>query len=212
MSKRKDKKERILKAAEQAFAHEGSNFSLRTVTEMAEVNVAAVNYYFGSKSQLIEELVEGISGELNKEQLRRLSELDQCQVSDIVEAFTTPFFLLYSNKADRKVKTAILGRLLIDTQAETRETFYQNTREIDAAYLEALKKRLPELSEEELYWRYRNMIGLIIHNLGKFIDLPDGNSSSLSDRELISRIVGFCSAGLSSSSGNDFKSMENNRH
>jgi AcrR family transcriptional regulator len=201
LSKRKDKKERIIKAAEVAFAREGSNFSLRTVTEMAEVNVAAVNYYFGSKSQLIEELVEGISGELNKEQLKRLSELEQPQVSDIVEAFTAPFFLLYSNKEDRKIKTAILGNLLIDTQAETRESFYQNTREIDSAYLKALKDCLPEISEEELYWRYRNMIGLIIHNLGKFIDLPDGNSSSLSDEELITRIVGFCSAGMSSPAG-----------
>lgn len=200
MSKRADKKKRILHAAEIAFAEEGSTFSLRTVTAIAEVNVAAVNYYFGSKSQLMEEMAQSIAGTLNSEQLKKLSEIESLTVSRLIEAFTVPFFLLYSEKEDRKIKTKILGKLLVDVNAETRETFYRCTRKTDAAFMEALKTLLPELPENELNWRYRNMIGLIINNLGKYVELQDDDSASLTDEDLIRRIVQFCSAGLSAPS------------
>ena len=48
-------KKRILDAAEELFAERGfAHTSLRTITAKAQVNAAAVNYYFGSKDVLIE--------------------------------------------------------------------------------------------------------------------------------------------------------------
>ena len=50
-----DTKERILDAAEQLFGEHGpSDTSLRAITAAAGVNLAAVNYHFGSKEKLIE--------------------------------------------------------------------------------------------------------------------------------------------------------------
>ena len=47
--------ERILDAAEQLFAEHGfSETSLRSITSRAGVNLAAVNYHFGSKKTLIQ--------------------------------------------------------------------------------------------------------------------------------------------------------------
>ncbi|MGK0700243.1 TetR/AcrR family transcriptional regulator [Priestia flexa] len=65
----------MLQAAEQAYVEEGSNFSLRTITQIAKVNVAAVNYYFGSKTNLMELMAERIIGQLNAEQLSNLATL-----------------------------------------------------------------------------------------------------------------------------------------
>jgi len=46
---------RILDAAEELFAEKGfSETSLRTITAKADVNLAAVNYHFGSKKALIQ--------------------------------------------------------------------------------------------------------------------------------------------------------------
>ena len=46
-----DTKTRILDGAEQLFAREGfHNTSLRTLTSLASVNLASVNYHFGSKA------------------------------------------------------------------------------------------------------------------------------------------------------------------
>ena len=51
----KDTVERILDAAEILFAERGfAETSLRTITSAAGVNLAAVNYHFGSKKALIQ--------------------------------------------------------------------------------------------------------------------------------------------------------------
>ena len=54
MASRSDTKTRILDAAEKLFAERGfSETSLRLITSKAEVNLASVNYHFGSKKELI---------------------------------------------------------------------------------------------------------------------------------------------------------------
>ena len=50
-------KDRILGAAEELFAQYGfAGTSLRQVTSRADVNIAAVNYHFGSKENLVNEV------------------------------------------------------------------------------------------------------------------------------------------------------------
>lgn len=59
-------KQRILEAAEDLFARHGfTGTSLRQVTSAAKVNLAAVNYHFGSKDHLIEEVLRRRLDELN---------------------------------------------------------------------------------------------------------------------------------------------------
>jgi len=54
-----DTKERILDSAEYFFARKGfHNTSLRAITGRAGVNLAAVNYHFGSKEALLEAVFE----------------------------------------------------------------------------------------------------------------------------------------------------------
>ena len=47
-------RERILDSAEELFAEGGFATSLRSITSDAGVNLASVNYHFGSKEALIE--------------------------------------------------------------------------------------------------------------------------------------------------------------
>ena len=54
-----DTKTRILDGAEQMFAREGfHNTSLRALTDLAEANLASVNYHFGSKEALLQTVIE----------------------------------------------------------------------------------------------------------------------------------------------------------
>ena len=54
-----DTKARILDAAERLFADNGySATSLRDITNEAGVNLAAVNYHFGSKEALLSAVLE----------------------------------------------------------------------------------------------------------------------------------------------------------
>ena len=59
-------KNKILDAAEQLFADQGFNgTSLREITGAAGVNLAAVNYHFGSKKELIKAVMSRYMDELS---------------------------------------------------------------------------------------------------------------------------------------------------
>lgn len=69
-------KKKILDAAEKLIVELGADkASMRKITEEAGVNVAAINYHFGSKDNLISAIVTRFLTPLEKEQSRRLKEV-----------------------------------------------------------------------------------------------------------------------------------------
>ncbi|TRW23957.1 TetR/AcrR family transcriptional regulator [Flavobacterium zepuense] len=58
MTEFNDKQIEILNAAEKLFAEEGfDGASIRTIAKLANVNIAMISYYFGSKEKLLEALI-----------------------------------------------------------------------------------------------------------------------------------------------------------
>ncbi|MEP6684170.1 MAG: TetR family transcriptional regulator, partial [Parafilimonas sp.] len=54
----KDKKQHIIETTLHLFAEKGfEGTSIREIAEKASVNVAMVNYYFGSKEKLFEKII-----------------------------------------------------------------------------------------------------------------------------------------------------------
>ena len=61
----------VFNAAERLFALHGfQNVSVRDITAEAGVNLASVNYHFGSKDALLFEIFRRRTGELNRERAR----------------------------------------------------------------------------------------------------------------------------------------------
>ncbi len=59
MTDKTDKKEHILTVAEQLFGDKGfDGTSVRDIAHGADVNLAMISYYFGSKEKLLEALIE----------------------------------------------------------------------------------------------------------------------------------------------------------
>ena len=92
-----DKRAQILAIAEQLFADNGyDGTSVRDIAQLANVNLAMISYYFGSKEKLLEALIEdragytlGILEELNKNQtLSPWDKIDQ-QLEYYVEKILT---------------------------------------------------------------------------------------------------------------------------
>ena len=73
-----DTKERILDVAEHLFADSGfTATSLRDITSAAGVNLASVNYHFGSKEGLLSAVLHRRIGPLNERRLARLDEIER---------------------------------------------------------------------------------------------------------------------------------------
>ncbi len=92
-----DKKEQIIEAAIDLFAQKGfEGTSIRDLASKADVNVAMVNYYFGSKDKLFEALVElkAASGRVTLEGLLRDKNLGSIEKIDkIIESYIERLFL-----------------------------------------------------------------------------------------------------------------------
>src|SRR6202012_6263130 len=86
----------ILDAAERLYADRGfSDVPRRDIVAAANVNLAAVNYHFGSKDELIAELFVTRTIALNKERLRELREAEgaghgRADIADVLRALVGP--------------------------------------------------------------------------------------------------------------------------
>ena len=86
----------VFVAAERLFALHGfQNVSVRDITAEAGVNLASVNYHFGSKDALLFEIFRRRTSELNRERARMLHEAAAAHggkppVREILKAYFAP--------------------------------------------------------------------------------------------------------------------------
>ncbi len=162
-----DTRERILDAAERLFmAHGYEGTSMRQITGDAAVNLAAVNYHFGSKESLMQEVFRRRLDWLNEERMRVLNEMEQAagdnplKPSQIVDGF---FGTLLRMADDKERGGVTFLRLLCRTLTEPSEfirTFLADEYAgVMERYKAALFKALPDVPKAEIVWRFHFMLG-----------------------------------------------------
>jgi AcrR family transcriptional regulator len=214
-----DTRIRILNAAEELFAKEGfANTSLRTITAHAGVNLAAVNYHFGSKEALIQELFRRRLQPLNQQRLQLLAVLDERvaepSVEDILEAYLAPTLL---GQPDELRFMRLLGRTQAGAAASLREFVHSLYAEIMDRFASALSRALPQIPPTELYWRLHFLTGSVAYSMAAsdtvklFADcqLPDASNH----RALLYRLIPFLAGGMKAplpAAGADSKFLSQN--
>src|SRR2546423_128632 len=148
----------ILSAAERLYADRGfGDVTLRDIVAAADVNLAAVNYHFGSKDELIAELFVTRSLATNRERLNELKEAEQtgggcASIDAILRALVGPT-LRGCLGPDRERSTA--ARFMIRASIESVPPIRRiKNREIDhlRKFAAAMRRSLPDCSEADLYW------------------------------------------------------------
>ena len=124
-----DTKRRILDAAESLMGDKGfTSTSMRDITAAAKVNLASVNYHFGSKEALLAAVLERRLQPINEQRLEFLDALElensdsKIRHQDIVRAFVSPPFKQQQQwGGNSETFLRLLGRLHSETNEEFRQ-------------------------------------------------------------------------------------------
>jgi AcrR family transcriptional regulator len=199
-------KTKILNAAEVLFADKGFNgTSLREITSQAEVNLAAVNYHFGSKKELIKAVMSRYMNELSPRLESALHALclDEVQPTliEVFSAFLDPLLHLNSFKENgTSTFLQLLGRGFTDNQGFLRWFLTTQYPGVFTNFTQAVQKAYPELSKEEMFWRLHFTMGTIVFTMSSSDALIDIAQSDF-DRQVdiagvIKKVIPYVAAGV----------------
>ncbi|HEY7900947.1 MAG TPA: TetR/AcrR family transcriptional regulator, partial [Caulobacteraceae bacterium] len=185
--------------------HGFQNVSVRDITAEAGVNLASVNYHFGSKDALLFEIFRRRTAELNRERARLLHQAadrhgGKPPVREILRALYEPP-LRWSNPAhERRISVQFIIRARSEGTEAMREVLRTDVSHL-RRFADALAAARPDLSAEEVYWRLHFALGMLHNNRFAEFDrlhvLSDGLTRESDVDALLGRMVDFAEAGFS---------------
>ncbi len=168
-------KERILNTTEQLIADKGfSGISIRKISHAAQTNLAAINYHFGNKQQLINAVLERRLNNLFDIRQKMLNDLNQgkkkaCVLEQVLHAFIAPALYMINDK-NQGGKTFML--VLARAYAEQGEYLHQlmTTRYTNTIkkFADAIHRSVPHLDKETVFWRFHFIIGSLTYAMSDF--------------------------------------------
>jgi AcrR family transcriptional regulator len=193
---------RILDAAEELFMQHGfEGTSMRLLTAKAGVNLAAVNYHFGSKDALIEALFRRRLDPMNAERIAALDALEDFSEENIIRAFVGPSLrLIEDTKGGGRNFIRLLGRTYTEPAKTVRGLIGQMYAPTMQRYKAALERALPQMPADELVWRMHFMFGTLAYTLAATDTVQLIAGCKPEDRHdarlLEERLTAFLTAGL----------------
>jgi AcrR family transcriptional regulator len=203
-----DTKQRILDAAEHLFATDGYHAtSLRCITHAAKVNLAAVNYHFGSKEALLEAVIVRRLTPLNEMRLGQLEALLQrseqsrqvpsCR--EVLRTFVEPTLRQRQNGSEQGDFVTLIGRTLAEPRGLAMTIFMRHMNPLMIQLYQALSLALPGLSRQLLFWRIHFTVGSLSHIMRcheRHSLVPEDVSIDLPVDELVELFLDFAVAGM----------------
>jgi AcrR family transcriptional regulator len=181
----------ILVATQKLLLERGeSKTTLRAITELADANVAAVNYHFGSRDELIRQAYLSALTEVTASQGARIQSLDEkADLEEFVNVWLGPLLDPKSvSKRERDLWT-LLQRGSVENAHQLQELM-PSMQEMELSPLIAfLGKKLPHLDRSEIVFRHNAILlglgGLLRGSIGASSVKP----SAASTKSFVSRWV-----------------------
>ncbi|MBN0987125.1 TetR/AcrR family transcriptional regulator [Amphritea pacifica] len=199
---------KILLSAEALFAEQGfAETTMREITSAAKVNLAAVNYHFGSKKGLITAVAEKYLTPLVSNLQDSLSERQADMKDGTITAqellemlMRTLLQLGKSRQFALPVFMRLLELIYMKNQQELRDAMLARHRDSFSVFIELLRKDAAVMEDEEFFWRLHFLMGSIIFTLSNFqtlvaIEMREFERSAEVERTL-HRMIPVLVAGL----------------
>ncbi|WP_417222747.1 TetR/AcrR family transcriptional regulator [Amphritea sp.] len=167
---------KIMLSAEALFAEQGfAETTMREITSAAKVNLAAVNYHFGSKKGLITAVAEKyltplVSNLKEAIEERLLLETDKTiPAEELLEILMRTLLRVGKSKQFAlPVFMRLLELIYMKNQAELRDEMVSRYRSSFSCFVDLLRKDSAVMSDEEFFWRLHFLMGSIIFTLSNF--------------------------------------------
>jgi AcrR family transcriptional regulator len=191
-----DTKEKVMDAAEWLFGQHGySATSLRHIISEAGVNLAAIHYHFGSKQDLLDQVILRKAGPVNERRIKLLDQFEAeaapqpASVEKILEAFIAPAMMI--DKSPDFVR--LMGRVHVEGLMPL--IARRHFQPIIDRFFAALRRALPGMSDEELAWKTHFALGAMAHTL-TISPATYPEAAHESPGQIVQRLVAFISSGF----------------
>ena len=199
--------ERILDAAEQLFAEKGfAETSLRLITGKAGVNLAAVNYHFGSKKSLIQAVftrflnpfVVSLEQELDRNEQAGSPEQS---LEELLEMLVRLVLALKPRSGnDLSTFMRLLGLAFSQSQGHLRKYLGEVYGKVFERYMTLVLRSTPELPVHVLFWRVHFMLGSVAFTLSSMKALKAMGETEYGHRAstdgILRQMVPFFASGM----------------
>ena len=204
----KDTAKCILDSAEELFSERGfAETSLRNITTKAGVNLAAVNYHFGSKKSLIQAVFARFLTPCSENLAEALEAYKSRQADDGIELHG--LLVLLSGVALRSGGTRpqrldifmrLLGLAYTQGQGHLRKFLKSEYGPVFQQYMALVTAATPELSDADRFWRIHFMLGATMFTLSGVDSLTAMAEHDLGEptnvAQVVDQLLPFLGAGL----------------
>lgn len=198
-------RQRIIDCAEELFSVSGiDGVSVREITTKAVVDVSQVNYYFGTKESLFEEVLIRRVGKMSEARRAKLAGLNLHEKKEVLTPkiltnFAMPLFggsLLERHQLSNYRK---LIALVANSKRWQDVVFKNHYDAVAESYIDALCEVNDHLSRDDVCWLFNFFLGSLtnaIAETGRVDRLSHGSVASNNLDLMIDRLIKFSSAGF----------------
>lgn len=188
----------ILNAAERLYADRSfGDVTLRDIVAAADVNLAAINYHFGSKDELLAEIYVNCSVALNRERLAALKVAEDAgnghaRIDEVLHALIEPLLRSCLNP-DRQRSAA--ARFMIRASTESIPPIRRiKNKEFDhlRRFAAAAQRALPDHDMVDIYWGLHFALAMAhqtINDTERLTKLSEGRCDLTDVTGIVERIV-----------------------
>ncbi len=167
---------KILVAAEALFAEQGfTETTMRQITSAANVNLAAVNYHFGSKKGLItavaDKYLTPLAASLSESIEQQLADNpdNTIMLEDLLEMLMRTLLKLgKSQQYALPVFMRLLELLYMKNQEELRDDVVERYGQHFVSFINLLKRDAAVMDDSEFFWRLHFLLGSVVFTLSNF--------------------------------------------
>ncbi len=201
-------KDRILDAAESLFIANGFQAtSLRRITAMAQVNLAAVNYHFQSKEQLIMAVMMRKLDPINRQRLEALDRIEAeaspsgpLSLEKVLVAFLQPVVDAQAAGIDLGSFPVLMGRLYTEPGGLFQKLFATAFPVVVRRFKDSMARALPSAAPVDLLWGMHLTVGAMAHYLARppVLALLAGRDAApaVNPAESLDRLVAYMAGGF----------------